>query len=98
MKPQQDSAAVQRAIRQDLAQRTTRPPAAAFPGKSAGGEWQAPDGAAITLIFVVQRDRPAEQDGTPTTAYYSAATRTYWLHQGGGISGYDAWFGPFQLK
>ena len=97
MNPKQDRAAVQRAIRLDLDQRATRPPAAVFPRKNDEGKWHAPDGGAITLVFVVHRDRPPEQEGTATTVYYCAAARTYWLHEGGGLSGYDAWFGPFRL-
>jgi len=52
----------------------------------------------LTRIFVVSWDRPPEQEGLPTTAYFEDAANAYWLHQGGGLSEETTWFGPFNLR
>jgi len=41
--------------------------------------------------------RPKEQDGVPFTAYFSKKDGRFWVHEGGGISGYERWYGPFDL-
>lgn len=74
-----------------------RLPVMEHPLRSRDGTWKTPGGADVTLVTNVGHTRPPEQDGVAFTAYYSAAERRYWVHEGGGISGYDVWYGPFPL-
>ena len=64
---------------------------------SASGTWITPSGEPITLVTNVGYTRPAEQDGVGFTAYYSEQDGQFWVHEGGGISGYTVWYGPFSL-
>lgn len=77
-----------------LADRTI---ADAWPERDAAGTWQTPGGKPITRVFVLSSTRPKEQDGVPFTAYASVDEKKYWVHEGGGISGIDRWYGPFSI-
>ena len=74
-----------------------RVPTMRHPTRTADGTWMAPDGSAITHVVTIGWTRPPEQDGVPFTAYVSGLHGRFWVHEGGGISGYDRWYGPFAL-
>ena len=84
-------------IEKALQTHTERPVASEFPTQEADGSFRSPSGGALTKVYIVSWDRPPEQDGVPTTAYYEASKDVFWLHEGGGISGANTWFGPFPL-
>jgi hypothetical protein len=84
-------------IARDLEKRDERPPASEPPHQTASGGWQSPAGNPLERVFVVSWSRPPEQDGVPTTAFFEPALGRYWLHEGGGISGQNLWYGPFPL-
>ena len=85
-------------IRRDWSGRAERPAASSPPQRTPDGGWLSPSGNDITLVFELSRTRPPEQEGVATTAYYSAAENAYWMREGGGISGYENWYGPFALE
>ena len=90
-------AELQARIASDLAKRKERTFASALPTRGAGGAWSTPSGNPLTKVYVVSWSAPEEQEGIPTTAFYDAASNEYWLHEGGGISGINTWYGPFVL-
>jgi len=84
-------------LRRDFESRTDTPRAASPPVR-VGSAWRSPSGKPITEVFVVARTRPSEQDGVAKTLYFSAEEGTYWVFEGGGISGISRWYGPFTLR
>lgn len=78
----------------DVARPPPPPPPAA---PDASGAWRTPRGAHVTTVRV-GLSRLAEVDGVPFTAYHAADEGQYWVHEGGGLSGTDRWFGPFPLR
>lgn len=84
-------------LRRDFESQTKMPRAASPPVRE-GSMWRSPSGKPITEVFVVARNRPAEQDGVAKTLYYCAEEQTYWVFEGGGISGISRWYGPFALR
>lgn len=67
----------------------------AHKGNSSG--YLTPQGKPISHVFVLYYSRPRELDGWPFTAYIAEEEKQYWVHEGGGISGINRWFGPFAL-
>ena len=84
-------------IERTLASLRERPTSSEIPTQTADSSWSAPSGAPLVEVYVVSWDRPKEQDGTPTTAYVDVTRDVLWLHEGGGISGRNTWYGPFAL-
>lgn len=86
-------------IRDALPPLAERPVADPTP-RPVGNAWVTPAGAPITHTFELEWSRPKEQDGWPTTVFYSEPEGTYWLHEGflrGGLSTQRVWYGPFSL-
>lgn len=93
------SPSLEQQIREAIPPYDTRP-VADPPPHPVGEGWVTPNGAPITHTFVLGWSRPKEQDGWPTTVFYSEPERTAWLHEGflrGGLSTVRVWFGPFVL-
>jgi hypothetical protein len=84
-------------IRRSFSRLAERTIAASWPARDAAGAWRSPAGKAISPVFLISSTRPAEQDGVPTTAFVSLSEGLYWVHEGGGISGIDQWYGPFPV-
>lgn len=86
-------------VRTDALRRRDPPLATAPPTQSptADGAWRAPDGAPITVRFVVGWSRPREVEGQPLTVYFAARSAAYWVQQAGGLSTDVTWYGPFAL-
>jgi hypothetical protein len=95
--PDPRNAAVIERMRADFAHRTERPATTTVPERNGDQAWRTPDGNRIALVAVIGHTRPPQQDGVPLTAYYCEEERRYWVHEGGGISGYDVWYGPFNF-
>jgi hypothetical protein len=74
-----------------------RVPTMRHPTRVADGTWLAPDDRPITQVVQIGWTRPPEQDGVPFTAYLTGPHGRFWVHEGGGISGHDRWYGPFDL-
>lgn len=99
--PKPASPELEHRIRSDYSSRTDRPVAEREPRRLPEGGWQTPDGATMSHSFVLGWNRPREQDGWPTTVFYSAAEGRYWVHEGhlsGGLSTNQICFGPFVLN
>lgn len=48
-------------------------------------------------VYLIQSPPPGTVDGITVTAYYFPRQNVYWLHQVGGIAGFNNWYGPFSL-
>lgn len=68
-----------------------------WPEKGPSGAFRSPGGHPISKVFVIGYSRPREADGWPYTAYVCEVEKQYWVHEGGGISGIDRWYGPVAL-
>lgn len=89
--------AMEEKIRKAFLAMKDRTAAESWPEKDASGAWKTPGGKAISRTFVIGYSRPKELEGVPRTAYVSLDEKQYWVHEGGGISGQNDWFGPFPL-
>jgi hypothetical protein len=85
-------------LRSDFQGRRT-PKIADAPLAALDGGFHTPAGAPITFQGVISWTRPAQNEGVPLTAYYSATEQRYWVKQAaGGLGGDEIWFGPFDLR
>jgi len=76
---------------------TERVPVTEHPVRRPDGGWVAPNGSHVTAVAILGWTRPREQDGVPFTAYVVEPEGRFWVDEGGGISGYDTWYGPFEV-
>jgi hypothetical protein len=88
---------LQARIEKALSRAQERPIAAHPPSHRADGSWVSSSGGKLVRVYIVSWDRPAEVEGTPTTAYFEPSRQLVWLHEGGGLSTTEVWYGPFPL-